>query len=198
MTYSDVTSIVAQQAVKTRTVKYFETLLTAASMSTTAQFLDITAITQGPSQNERVADTVFLERLDVSCIITTANADVFNTGRFVLFKWNESSALAIPTAADLFTNFANALTTSFFNFERRKTYSVIRDDYLNLTGVATSPTVTSQVTCRYSLPMSSARIDYDLAATTGVGKLYLCFLSDSSALPFPQLTVNFRVYFYDE
>lgn len=198
LTTARVGRMISERAKEDRTVKYFETLLTAAAMSTTFQLLDITAITQGQSQNERIADTVWLERIDMSYQINTANTDVFNVARLGLFKWKESSALALPTAADLFTNYTNALNHSFFNFERRQTYGVFMDNKINLSGVAASPTDNSQVLTEKQIPLNAHRIDYDIAATTGIGKIYLYFFSDSAALPFPQLEINFRVWYYDE
>jgi len=198
LTTEKVGAMILNQALKDRTIKYLEVLITGTSVSTTYQQVDISAITQGASQNERVADTAWIERIDMSLGVTSANADVFNTARFVIIKWKESSQLALPTAADVFTNYPNALTHSFFNFEKRKLYSVIHDELISLTGVATSPTDTSQILSRKQIGLSSSRIDYDLAGTTGWNKLYFIFFSDSSALPFPVLNVNFRIWYYDE
>jgi len=118
--------------------------------------------------------------------------------RLSVIRWKESSALALPTASDLFTNYSNALVHSFFNFERRATYSVQRDLKFNLTGTATDPTTHSLHNYEDEIRLDSAVIQYDPSLTTGTDKFYVVFFSDSSVLPFPLLELNVRVWYYDE
>jgi len=181
----------------TNTAKYFEVLFTGVNMSTTGAFTTITAITQGPSQNERVADTIWLERIDLSYGITTGNADIFNLSRVTLLKWKVSDALALPTTAEVFSNWSNALVHSFLNFERRQLYAVFHDHKFNMTGTATDPTINSQHYVELAIPMNKAKIQFDQGVLTGTDKIYLFLGSDSSVLPFPVFNGNFRVWYYD-
>jgi len=122
------------------TVKYTETLLLTTPMTTTGAFVQLTAIPQGSQQFQRIADTAWIERVDISYSVTTANADIFNLARLTFFRWTVSSALASPTTGELYSNYSNALVHSFFNFERRANYKVLMDNVMNLSGIATSPT----------------------------------------------------------
>jgi hypothetical protein len=193
-----VSTIIERRLASVKTVKYLETLITATSLTTTGQFFQITTIPQGSAQNQRVVDTVWLQRIDLSLGITTANADIFNLGRITFLNWKVSSALASPTTAEIFTNWTNALVHSFLNFERRDLYSVVHDSKYNFTGVSTVPTINSQHYLETTLPMKNHRIDFDPGVTTGTGHIYLFLASDSSALPFPVININLRVWYYDE
>lgn len=183
---------------QTKTVKYLETLLTGVNMSTSGAFTSLSAVSQGVTQGERLADTIWVERIDLSFAITTANADIFNLARVVLLRWNLASALALPTTAAIFSNWSNALVHSFQNFERRKDFTFLHDVRLNMTGVATNPTINSQHLVEATLTTHSSRIDFDLGSLNGVGNIYLFLGSDSVALPFPVFTGNFRLWYYDD
>jgi len=195
---SQVEAIVERRLLKVKVVKYLEVLATGVTMTTSGAFLDITAITQGPSQNERIADTVWIQSIDFSLGVTTANADVFNLARITFIKWKQSSVTALPTTLSVFSNWSNALVHSFLNFERRADYAVVTDNKMNLTGLATVPTINSQHLIERRISMNSSRIDYDQGVTSGVGKVYVFFGSDSSALPFPVININFRIWYYDD
>jgi len=79
-----------------------------------------------------------------------------------------------------------------------KTYSVLMDVKMNLSGVAASPTDNSQHLFEESLETGDMRLDFDLGVTNGVGNVYLFIGSDSAATPFPEFTGNFRVWYFDE
>jgi len=181
----------------TRTIKYIETLYTGLSMSTTFQSTSLVAIAQGYSQNQRVADTIWIQSVDYAYHVTTANADIINTARILLIMWKEDDTYSIPADIKVFNNFSNANTLSFLNFEQRESYHVWYDAKLNLSGTATNPTSYSQHFITGAVRKNS-RIDYHPGVVTGTNKIFLVYFSDSAALPFPELYINLRVWYYDE
>jgi hypothetical protein len=183
---------------RNRVIKYIETGNSAQSMSTTFQEACLTLVPQGPAQSQRVADTIWLQRIEMKINVTSANVDVFNLARLVLIRWKVSSSLALPTSADLFNNFGTNVVHSFLNFERRENYSISLDTTLNLTGVAASPTNTSQHWLNLTHNMGNQLVQFDPAATTATDHIFFGWFSDSAAIPFPVLNYNFRIWYYDE
>lgn len=189
--------LIIERKMQRGTVKYFELLATTVSMTSTGAFQQLTTMTQGPAQFQRIADTIWMERIDVSYNITTANVDIFNLARVTLMKWKISSALASPTILDVFTNWSNAFVLSYLNFENRKDYAVFHDLKFNMSGIAASPTINSQHYVELSIPMNRSRVDFNQGATTGIGNLFLFVGSDSTVTPFPVFNGNFRIWYYD-
>jgi len=198
MTVNQVSTILDRRLNSMKTIKYVETLLAGINISTSGLFTTLTAMVQGPSQDQRIADTVWVQRIDISYSVTTANADIFNLSRLMILSWKVSSALALPTTQEIFLNWVNALSHSFLNFERRQNYAVIRDWKINSTGTATNPTTGSQQFVENMISLNGHRIDFDPGALTGTNLIYLFLGSDSTVLPFPILTLNARVWYYDE
>jgi len=192
-----VTAMIRNEQKMSRTVKYIETIFTGLSMSTTFQSTSLVAIAQGPSQSQRVADTVWIQAVDYSYHVTTANADIINTARVLILKWREDDTYSIPADIKVFNNFSNANTLSFFNFEQRQSYQVWYDAKLNLSGTATNPTAYSQHFITGTVRRTT-RIDFHQGVVTGTNKVYLIYFADSSVTPFPELFINLRVWYYDE
>jgi hypothetical protein len=198
VTTNTVSNLIRNNNLNSRTVKYTETLVSLTPITSTGTFILLTQIPQGPSQSQRIADTAWLQRIDINWSVNTANADIHNIVRKSLLTWQVSTALAGPTTSDMFTNFINAFTYSHWNFENRHLYNVISDELINLTGTSTNPTSYSQHSSITSLALKNRRIDFTPAATTATGHLYLFLSSDSLATPFPIIDLNLRVWYYDE
>jgi len=196
---NQVSLIVERKMASIKTVKYYEIYSTTDTVSTTGQVVDISVITQGVGQLQRIADTVFVQRVDCRLSVNTANSDVFNLVRVIFFNWKVDSALSAPTIADIlaFTG-STPLVYGNFNFENRAMYGVWKDLTFNLSGTASNPTKNSQHYLEYSENMNKKRIDFNLGSTSGTGKIYLAHMSDSSAVPYPQLNVNIRMWFMDD
>jgi len=197
-TTREVINIVNNQLKKTKVIKYYETLVIANTMTTTGEFVSLTEITQGFSQLERIADTIWLQNIDISYDVYTANADPVNMARLTIFEWKTSSALSLPTVAQIFNNWSNAFEHAFFNFERRDLYSIKCDHKLNMTGIDTSPTNNSQHFVQKRINLKNLRVDFDQGALTGTNKLYLFLGSDSAVSPYPMINFNCRIWYYDE
>jgi len=197
MTNNDISLIIESKMKKNRVIKYIETLLANISATTTGNFVQLSSIIQGVLQHERIADTVWIQRIDYSLNFTTGNADIFNLVRMVFFIWKTSTALALPTTNEIFNNWAFALIHSMLNFERRDTYHLLKDTRYNMSGTASNPTNYSQQLQFGTIKMNN-RIDFDPSILTAYNHVYVFFASDSAAIPFPVLQANFRLWYYDD
>jgi len=191
--------ILERKMASIKTVKYYDTYSTNELVSTSGGVVDITIIPQGVSQLARVADTIFVQRVDCRINVNTANIDIINLVRLIFFNWRVDSALAAPTVADLLSFVGTTpLVYGNFNFENRAMYGVWKDITFNMSGTATNPTKNSQHYLEFSERMDNKRIDFNLGATSGTGKIYFAEMSDSDAVPYPVRLSNFRVWFMDE
>jgi len=190
--------LMKEMMMKKRTVKYFDTDLLAVSSTTTVSSTALSIIPQGVTQSERVADTVFIQRVDIRMNLTTANADVFNLARFIFFIWWQNSASVSPNPNSIVESSATYGPYSMLNFEGREYFSVLRDITFNMTGVVASPTPNSQHFYTDAITLSDHRIDFNTGVTNGTGMIYLQNYSDSSVAPWPEFNLVVRFYYSDE
>jgi len=187
-----------QEEKKTRTVKYFDTYLNGQNSTTTLGYQGLSPVPQGIGQSQRVADTIWIDSVDVRFNATTANADIFATMRWGLFIWWQNTNSVTPGTTSILESTATFGTLSPFNFEGREYYSVMLDKFENFTGTATAPTVNSQINHIFRKKLSGHRLDFEVAATTGTGHLYFYNVSDSALAPHPVYSIQFRIWYYDE
>ncbi len=180
------------------TIKYFETSLFGATATATFQESCLTLVPQGDAQSTRVADTIWVQSIELKFAARTANADIFNFVRLLIFRWNVSTALAIPTSGEIFFNYSSAFNYAFLNFERRDNYHVYKDVTFNLSGTATNPTAYCQHFINEHQTLRNLQIQFDPSATTATNHLFLGWLSDSTVTPFPIIDYNIRIWYYDE
>jgi len=182
---------------KRRTVKYFDLLQANLSSTTTIGFQSLTLIPQGDAQSQRIADTIYLFRVDLrlQLFILEAATDYTNYVRMTFFLWKPNSASYPPNGVSIFQNTSSVLTP--FSFETRDDYSVIRDWTFNLTGYVGVPTNSSQHTLTESIPLSNHRVQFNLALGTGTGHLYFADYSDSTTTPHPTYNLYTRIWYYD-
>jgi len=191
-------SALARERSKTRVVKYFDTYLNANNSTTTIGYTDLTLVPQGVGQAQRLADTIFVSKIDVRLNVTTANADIFAIMRWGIFVWKQNTNSVTPGVSSIYESTATYGVLSPFNFEGRGYFTVLHDELVNLTGTATAPTNHSQYVNQFSFGLGNHRVDYEQAATTGTGHLYFINVSDSSLTPHPVYTIQFRIWYYDE
>jgi len=183
---------------KTRVVKYLDVDLLAAAMTTTVANVLITLIPQGDAQGQRIADTAYIDRIDLRLNVVTANADIFNLARVAFFIWKQNSLSVAPNPNSVFENTSTYGPYSMLNFEGRGYYSVLRDLTFNCTGLASAPTTNSQHFYTDSIPLTKHRVDFNSGATSGVGHIYMQYYSDSGVAPWPDINFVARVWYFDD
>lgn len=176
--------------------KYVDTQLVPSNVSTTSQQFTISSITQGASQGSRVGDTVFLHRLELRLTVTTANADVFNRVRFIIFMWRQDSGYLTPGSSSIVESATTFGINSPYNFDGRKHYKILYDRIFNLSGTSTNPTPNSQIVLSESWPLRE-RTDFNPGVISGTNTMWCQLFSDSAITPFPVMSFVARLYYTD-
>jgi hypothetical protein len=176
--------------------KYVDTTLSPTSVSTTTQQFTVSSITQGASQGSRIGDTVFLHRMELRLTVTTANADVFNRVRFMIFMWLQDSNYVTPGPGSIVESATSLGINSPYNFEGRRHFKILYDRVFNLSGTATNPTPNSQIVLTQSFNLRE-RVDYDPGQIAGTNTMWMQMYSDSALTPFPALSFVLRIYYTD-
>jgi len=176
-------------------IKYYD-ILVAGNMLLTLNNSLLSAIPQGAGQSQRIGDVIYPTRLDCRYSLSTANSDVFNTIRLVVFAWKQNSSSVTPGVSSVLENPVTMGPLSFYNYEGRLEYHVLKDIMRSMSGTGTAPTVDSNIVESFTVPLSG-KIVYNLGVTTGYNNLYLANISDSAITPYPILTMWFRLWYYD-
>lgn len=176
--------------------KYFDTYFTPTSSTTTVGYSQLTTIPQGSAQSQRVADTLWITKIEMRLTVVASTADVTNQLRLTLFSWVPNTASLTPGTTSLYENPTTWGCQSPFNYEGRRDYKVYWDKVFNLVGTSTVPTDNYQKVYNYEMKLKH-RVDFNLGATTGYNHLYLANYSDSAVSPHPAYTYLFRVWYID-
>jgi len=197
--HQQVKNIVHQILKSSAELKYFDVQQAPSNSTGTVGFENLVLIPQGPAQSQRIADTIWLQRMDLRFSVNAANADVFSHMRMFFFLWKPDTLTVNPTSAAIFTSQSSQSVYTMLDHEQRALRKLVTPDYLlNFTGTATNPTVQSQVDIIESFPLDNQRVDYGLGAVTGTNQLFFTNYSDSLLTPFPQYQFLSRVWYYDE
>jgi len=187
---------VERKMIKNRVVKYADFaygIPTPTAISTTVIMNWVTQIPQGVMQSDRVADTYYIHAVDVRMGLIFG--DSTNFVRMVWFLWKFDNGTFAPISSLILENNAPIFAVwSPLDFEHRDNYSVLEDETFNL--VSTASTGSQTIIRRFGL--GGHRVACNMGAMTGVGHLYWCYASDSGVLPEPEVSIYYRVWFYDE
>lgn len=178
--------------------KYYD-IAVAGNMTATPSVNLLTAITQGSGQGQRIGDVVYIRAIQWRYSVTTANSDVYNLARFIVFTWVPNTAALTPGTTSILEDTNTQGTLSFYNYEGRQDYHLHYDDHFKLTGTNTNPTIDSVhlVKGMFTFPGRGHCIQYNVGVTTGTHHLYTLVVSDSAITPFPYMTCWIRVWFTD-
>jgi hypothetical protein len=176
-------------------IKYFDTLV-PGNMLLTINYSALTIIPQGNAQSQRIGDVIYPIKLDCRYSLSTANSDVFNTIRLVLFTWKQNNASVAPGTASVLESPTTMGPLSFYNYEGRLEYHILKDIMRSMSGTSAAPTIESNLVAAFTVPLSG-KIVYNLGVTTGYNQIYLANISDSAVTPYPFLTMWFRLWYYD-
>jgi hypothetical protein len=179
-----------------RVLKYFDTLVSAQASVAGGSLTDLCLVPQGLAQQDRIADTIVIEKVDFKCNVTTANTDIFNNVRMSLFWNHQLSSNPVSLAAVYQTPTVSPTFQTEFNYENKQLYKVMHDVQLKLVGTATNPTVDSVMNWRHQVKVNK-RLSYGLANTAGSNHLFFIHFADSVAVPNPSVSFRCRIYFRD-
>jgi hypothetical protein len=168
--------------------KFLATEQTAVGIGSSGTVYDISAISQGTSDSNRVGDSVTLDRLRLS--YAWAAGDTTNVCRLVVFQWNVQSTPLISSV--LLYSSALLVPYAMPAIDTQKEFKILydRSDYIS----TSSPTIAGDIV-EIKMP---GKIQFQAgSSSSGTGKIYMIAVSDSSASPNPELAFQSTLYYYD-
>jgi hypothetical protein len=182
-----------------RELKYFDTTILTTNSTVTVGITNLSAVPQGVGQSMRVGDEMWLDHVEVRMNITTANADIFSIMRWLLLIWHPNTASVFPAGGNIFNSTTTQSVFSPLSHEFKPMYSVVGSDHIeNNSGIATAPTVNSQVVHNLRIGLGQRHVQFGLGVTTASNHLLFTNYSNSAAAPFPVYTLVTRLWYYDE
>jgi len=134
---------------------------------------------QGVGYTQRTGDEVDLTGTEIrlSCTVAAALLASGALLRMIYFVWNDDSAITSPSVADVLSAGGSTLdtTVSPFNFAnvRAGKFNILHDELVRVPGA-------TGLARRLEFPVSS-RVRFNVASTTGTGKLYLLLAAETAA-----------------
>lgn len=158
--------------------------------TTSGVIYNLSQITQGTSENQRIGDQVYLKKLSIR--YHAVCGDETNHMRFIIFRWNQDTRTILPTAVDILDTITTGdRMTQFIRWQGPKNFTILYDRVHSLAGDGTysgdavySPwgpasTVFVQKSF-YGKSLGAKSISMDAGVTTGRGHIFLMVFSDSA------------------
>lgn len=166
--------------------KYFLSGFPAASVSNTMTLTSCQNIAQSDDNDGRIGNEVRLVQVKLRLDCTLV--DSTNIVRVILFKWRENDQFNAPTAAQLFGlgPSGGIDANSFPNDEHSQTFMILWDKTFIGSGGSSADTLRQFAT--KTIPLAGKSQYYSGATVTGTNKIYIAYISDSSAVSHPSLT----------
>lgn len=188
VTASQVKQIIQQQSEKKR-------VDTAASSTVdfNGTVINLCDPAVGDSNNQKTG--IRITPTSTQARIAVTAADATNLMRIVIFRWLLDDTVTVPTAAMIFENTgAVQAPLSPFASGNRERFNVLYD---KLVSVSTNgPAVVSWEDI-ITHSKNKDTVFSSSGVTTGTGKLYCVFISDSGAATHPSITYYFRTNYLD-
>jgi len=189
-------------------IKYLDTY-TATSATTSPTIYQVSTVSQGAAQFNRVGDKLLGIKFDLDIIANYSfsagsfSQDFFDNLRIIMFVWRIPTQLLAPVATSILQSTSTFGVMSPFTYEDRKSYKVILDlkpyvtGYYNATTSTSTPTDTSIWKWNVKGHRLNLPIDFSLNGNTGTNHLYLLVMSDSAGSPHPVIQTMVRFYYTD-
>lgn len=165
---------------------------------------DMSLVPQGVTQISRVGDTITLKRIDIRFQLESADSallpiDNHGTIRCIVFRWEDNSSVAAPIVTDVLTPYS-ALDYIVANYNADNIQSgkvkILYDRLVTLFNQATYTgsavayyqsvaSVQNRHVVLYGKRLGKKRVYFNGGGTTGKDKIYIMFISDSTANPHP-------------
>jgi len=145
----------------------------STTISSTGTLTKLSTIPQDDTDSGRDGDAVRVQR--VSMLGTFTYADTANTGRIIVFRWNQDDSSSAPASASDILQTATPYSPYNRDNYRAKKFTVWFDELLAVG--ATGPNIE-----KFKFDRSAqSNISFQATATTGTGHFYALVISDSSA-----------------
>jgi len=183
-------------ATKGKQPKYFDTYYPLLSSVVTPGYADLTVITQGVQQSERVGELIKLIKAEVSLTAANFTSDEFASMRMVTFLWKQDNAISTPGSGSILEDPLTWSTLSPYNWQGRQKYRVLTDRIYALVG-GTLNTSKTFVVDKFEIDLSGIVTQFNGTATTGTDHIYFFHMSDSALPPSPTARLHIRVWYSD-
>lgn len=184
------------------------------SILTTATITDLSTIGQGVTRDDRVGDRLQLIKLTWrnKIIASTggllASADAYDTVRVILFRWWDDSAVNPPLLGNILKQGAGGTdyTVASLNVDDKEQYTILMDETVvvynttvyNGTALTVEPGFGHVAIQNRTLPLRGDKhIYYNNNANTGVGHVYVLYVSDSAFTPHPTMAYALLLEYQD-
>lgn len=176
--------------------KYKDTSTAYAVQDYNATIVDLTNISQGDTDTTRDGDQVLPTRLELRGQLH--GADATNTFRIIIFRWKSNSQSTLdPTYPDILQSVYAATSLAPlapYYHDGRTLFDVLYDQKFDLAGdVGNSNYVRG---FQANVHLKNHPIQFT-DTNAGVNKLYMLYVSDSSAPTHPAIEYIARVFFTD-
>lgn len=177
--------------------KYFD-FDTTASISYSGAIYQLTGMTQGSTDLERVGDKVSIKSLQIRGAVEIG--DTTNIMRVIVFQFLSDSATT-PAFADVLQNFylanTNAPLAPYAKDFAGYTTAILWDKTFNLHANQPQLLFDCMLTSKDFVKKARKNIQYQGGGQNGVGNLYLLAVSDSAAISHPGITFVSRFRYLD-
>ena len=162
----------------------------SGSISTTVAFNQVSLVTQGQTDIQRIGDELYVKSLHWNWAFV--GNDATNRMRLLVFQWHGDSAINQPLAGDIFQS---NTTTGYFGQlrkDQKQMFTVLYDNFIS--------THTYSMIRHAQVNMYKGfrkKIMYQAAGTAGTNHIYTCLVSDSAGTGHPAIDSQFCVRYYD-
>lgn len=174
--------------------KYFDISVTAQAVDYSGVINDISAVTQGSGDSNRVGDKIMPHYLSIKGSVVVGDAT--NAVRVFLIRYKENTNTGGPPTMSILLGGPATSTNSPFSqyyWDGRESFDVLKSELFVL------DTTNSIQKFEWFVPLDKANkaIEYVSAGTNGRNRFYLCQISDSGAAPNPTTAYVSRLVYYD-
>lgn len=155
-----------------------------------------TAISQGDTDETRDGDSIYLKKWTINFGWTAGDGN--NLVRVIAFQWKENDTFHVPLPTDVLQIVGSPispLSTYLHDKEQGKNFGVLYDETFAL--AVNAATESMEKSIDVSLQYARRKIQYNAGSVGGSNKLYVLAISDSGAVPNPQLKFVSRVLYTD-
>lgn len=160
------------------------------SVSSTPNVVSLSDVAQGDADTNRDGDQLSLTSIEFRGYIATG--DTTNVLRFIIFQWYPNDSFYPPTASDILLTAASGFISPY-SHDGRFQFKILYDRSFSMS-TNWQPYLTFH---KYVTKGFRRKIQYNAGGTTGVNKIYLLLVSDSSAAPHPTISYYSKLNYRD-
>lgn len=188
----EVKTIIKRQQNLTSELKFHDDFIMANGIPDTGVLRNITLISQGLNDYERVGDSIHPTSLEVRCHFTAE--DTTNLIRFIVFRWLPQNNPGVsPLLSDILLPVAGTTPPyQHYNKDKRQEFQILKDF-----------TVDVNTNDRYdqwrhfSIKLADKKCMFNAGSNTGTGLLYIAVASDSTVALHPLCSYYARLRYRD-